>query len=122
MAGHLVQIAKDPQNTRCAGHDNQAHNVPPPLGTTHNIHFRQLTCLATISYEPLKKGELEVALDEYLGANSSQFASDSKLAPFYSSRARSAGSPMKKEVDIVGDKLKVAKRRATKAIEDVLNE
>jgi hypothetical protein len=73
------------------------------------------------SFETFKKPELELALDEYLAENSTQFSSDPKLAPYYSSRARTIGSPVKRDStasDGLGEKLKVAKRRATKAIEE----
>ncbi|KAI1845178.1 hypothetical protein JX266_008725 [Neoarthrinium moseri] len=75
------------------------------------------------NYEAFKKPELELALDEYLGENSTQFASDPKLAPYYSSRARTIGSPVKRDsssyADAPVEKLKVTKRRVIKAIEDV---
>ncbi|KAJ9156403.1 Cupin-type protein [Pleurostoma richardsiae] len=67
----------------------------------------------------LKKGDLEVHLDEYLADNASQFSSDPKLAPYYNSRAKAIGSPLKKEAP-VADAIKVAKRRATKAVEELL--
>ncbi|KAH7026002.1 uncharacterized protein B0I36DRAFT_365632 [Microdochium trichocladiopsis] len=73
------------------------------------------------NYESLKKTELELALDEYLAENSNQFSSDSKLAPYYSSRAKAAGSPVKKDAEVT-DKLRVAKRRATKSVEDLVNQ
>ncbi|KAI0179296.1 hypothetical protein GGR52DRAFT_299306 [Hypoxylon sp. FL1284] len=73
------------------------------------------------NYETLKKSELELALDEYLAENSSTFSSDPKLANYYSSRARTAGSPVKRDaVDGPADRLKVARRRATKAAEEVI--
>ncbi|KAI2602086.1 hypothetical protein GGR54DRAFT_554545 [Hypoxylon sp. NC1633] len=72
------------------------------------------------NYESLKKPELELALDEYLAENSSTFSSDSKLANYYSSRARTVGSPVKKDADGPIEKLKVAKRRATKVAEEVI--
>ncbi|KAH8671358.1 cytochrome P450 [Xylariales sp. PMI_506] len=70
------------------------------------------------SYESLKKQELEVALDEYLAENSSQFSADPKLASYYASRARTVGSPVKKDYEAPADKLKVSKRRIAKAAED----
>ncbi|KAI4861407.1 hypothetical protein F4820DRAFT_68384 [Hypoxylon rubiginosum] len=73
------------------------------------------------SYESLKKSELELALDEYLAENSSTFSSDPKLANYYSSRARTVGSPVKRDaVDGPGERLKVARRRATKAAEEAI--
>jgi hypothetical protein len=71
------------------------------------------------SYETLKKTELELALDEYLAENTTQFSSDPKLSNYYSSRARTVGSPVKKDADGPTEKLKVAKRRATKAAEEI---
>ena len=94
-----------------------------------------LTRLATHSFESLKKSELELALDEFLTQNSTQFTSDPKVAPFYSSRTRAAGSPIKRElsspvkrdismpikkdIDSPMEKpLKVPRRRTTRVIED----
>ncbi|OTB07103.1 hypothetical protein M426DRAFT_20493 [Hypoxylon sp. CI-4A] len=71
------------------------------------------------NYESLKKPELELALDEYLAENSNTFSSDPKLANYYSSRARTAGSPFKRDaVDSTVDRIRVTKRRATKSIEE----
>jgi hypothetical protein len=74
------------------------------------------------SYESLKKSELELSLDEYLSDNASSLSSDPKLAPYYQSRAKAAGSPVKKEPvkEEVEKALKVTKRRATKAAEDLV--
>ncbi|KAI1762844.1 hypothetical protein GGR53DRAFT_499880 [Hypoxylon sp. FL1150] len=74
------------------------------------------------NYESLKKPELELALDEYLAENSSTFSSDPKLANYYSSRARTAGSPVKRDavVDGPAERLRVARRRITKAAEEVI--
>ncbi|KAL1835278.1 hypothetical protein VTK73DRAFT_5842 [Phialemonium thermophilum] len=66
-------------------------------------------------YENLKKSELEAQLDDYLSENSARFSSDSKLSGYYTSRARMAGSPVKKEAP----ELKVSKRRQTKAPEEL---
>ena len=69
----------------------------------------------------MKKAELEVALDDYLSKNSSQFSSDTRLTPFY--KRRSEGSPAKKEVSPAeGEtKIKQVKRRATKAAEEFIS-
>ncbi|KAK8024224.1 hypothetical protein PG993_012290 [Apiospora rasikravindrae] len=67
------------------------------------------------NYESFKKAELELALDEYLAQNSTQFMADPKFAPYFSSRNRAAGSPIKRDLD---EKPRVSKRRLTKAIED----
>ncbi|KAI1806075.1 hypothetical protein F4811DRAFT_187930 [Daldinia bambusicola] len=73
------------------------------------------------NFESLKKPELELALDEYLAENSSTFSSDPKLANYYSSRARTAGSPFKRDApDGAVERLKVAKRRVTKAAEEII--
>jgi hypothetical protein len=72
------------------------------------------------NYENFKKPELELALDEYLAENSSQFSADPNLAPYFSSRAKAVGSPVKKDVDGAVEKLKVVKRRATKATEEIV--
>ncbi|KAI5922650.1 cytochrome P450 [Camillea tinctor] len=66
------------------------------------------------NYESLRKPELELALDEYLAENSTTFSVDPKLANYYASRARTIGSPIKKDIDAPVEKPKVIKRRATK--------
>jgi len=70
----------------------------------------------------LKKTELEVALDDYLTKNASQFSSDTQLAPFY--KGRNGSSPVKKEAaSLASDietKVKSVKRRVTKAAEELL--
>ncbi|KAI5861197.1 hypothetical protein GGS23DRAFT_157730 [Durotheca rogersii] len=71
------------------------------------------------SYESFKKTELELALDEYLAENASTFSADPKLANYYSTRARTTGSPLKKDVDAPPEKLKVSRRRTIKAPEDL---
>lgn len=76
------------------------------------------------SYDGLKKTDLEVALDEYLTENASQFSSDAKLAPFY--KNRNGSSPVKKESSTstalaeIDSKVKSVKRRATKAAEELV--
>ena len=74
------------------------------------------------SYDGMKKSDLELALDEYLNKNSSQFASDSRYTSFYKSR-RSESSPVKKEASsVLSDvdaKVKSVKRRVTKAAEEL---
>ncbi|KAG4413239.1 hypothetical protein IFR04_013628 [Cadophora malorum] len=73
-------------------------------------------------YDGLKKTELEVALDDYLTKNASQFSSDTQLAPFY--KGRNGSSPVKKEAaSLASDietKVKSVKRRVTKAAEELL--
>ncbi|KAI1188124.1 hypothetical protein F5B17DRAFT_289631 [Nemania serpens] len=71
--------------------------------------------------DSLKKVELELALDEYLAENTSTFQSDPKLANYYASRARTIGSPIKKDVDAPAERLKVStRRRVTKAAEEIV--
>ncbi|KUJ11829.1 uncharacterized protein LY89DRAFT_623990 [Mollisia scopiformis] len=72
-------------------------------------------------YDGLKKTELEVALDEYLTQNASQFSSETRLAPFYK-----RSSPVKKEPSTssalaeIDSKVKSVKRRVTKAAEELV--
>ncbi|KAM7223407.1 hypothetical protein V8F06_001284 [Rhypophila decipiens] len=66
-------------------------------------------------YESLRKSELELQLDEYLSDNATQFQGDPSLANYFASRARTAGSPVKKDLD-----LRVARRRITKAVEEIV--
>ncbi|RYO73975.1 hypothetical protein DL766_006228 [Monosporascus sp. MC13-8B] len=78
------------------------------------------------NFESFRKPELELALDEYLAENSSQFSSDPKVAPYYTSRAKNSpikgyGSPIKKDVDGTVEKLKGTRRRITKAAEEIIN-
>ncbi len=76
------------------------------------------------SYDGMKKTEIEVALDEYLTENASQFSSETRLAPFY--KRRSESSPVKKESSTssalaeIDSKVKSIKRRATKAAEELV--
>lgn len=79
--------------------------------------------MLTISrYDGLKKTELEVAIDEYLTKNASEFSNDTRFAPFY--KTRGASSPVKKEAaSLMSDletKAKSVKRRVTKAAEELL--
>jgi hypothetical protein len=73
-------------------------------------------------YDGLKKTEIEVALDEYLTKNASQYSGEARLAPFY--KRRSDSSPIKKEASsALSDaetKPKSVKRRVTKAAEDLV--
>lgn len=73
------------------------------------------------SYESYKKSELEIALDEHLAENSTQFTADPKLTSYFSSRARTIGSPIKKDPAAADglEKPKAPKRRATaKVVEE----
>lgn len=72
------------------------------------------------SYESLKKVDLEAALDRYLTQNATTFASDPKLAGFFQSQAKARGSPVKREsTDDAAKPLRVARRRTTRAPEDL---
>jgi hypothetical protein len=59
---------------------------------------------------------LEEKLDVYLGDNQTQFSTNPKLNGYYSSRSRTIGSPIKKDL---GDALKVVKKNARKAAEEI---
>ncbi|CAN8105759.1 unnamed protein product [Discula destructiva] len=59
----------------------------------------------------LKKNDLEVALDDYLTENQS-YSLNPKAAPFYQSRARATGSPLKKDMG------EPRKRRVTSKLAD----
>ncbi|KAG6006802.1 hypothetical protein E4U21_006693 [Claviceps maximensis] len=82
--------------------------------------------LGLTSYESFKKTELEVALDEFIAENSSRFANRPDLTSYFNSRSKALGSPVKKEREPIKDDierpLKVAKRRVTKAIEELASE
>jgi hypothetical protein len=73
------------------------------------------------SYESLKKSDLEAALDEFIAEHSSRFANRSDLAGYFNSRSKALGSPVKKDSvkDEVEKSLKVAKRKVSKAVEDI---
>lgn len=78
-----------------------------------------LTCDDALSTDKLKKADLEVALDEYLSENQSRFGTHPKAAPYYQSRARAIGSPVKKELPPAAEP-KVNKRRAAKVAEKTI--
>jgi hypothetical protein len=76
------------------------------------------------SFETFKKTDLEVALDDYLEENSARFSSNPDVSGYFNSRSKALGSPVKKEIpakEEVVTALKVAKRRVTKAAEDIAN-
>ncbi|KAH6690607.1 hypothetical protein F5X68DRAFT_260013 [Plectosphaerella plurivora] len=69
-------------------------------------------------YEGHKKVDLEVSLDSFLSANADKLANEPKVAPYYNSRARAAGSPTKRDMPKID--LKSATRRATRyALEEL---
>ncbi|TWU71297.1 hypothetical protein ED733_002097 [Metarhizium rileyi] len=78
------------------------------------------------NYEGLKKSELEVALDDFIAEHSSRLANRSDLTPYFNSRSKALGSPVKKEKESSKHEnekpLTVAKRRVTKAIEELTSE
>ncbi|TDZ53926.1 hypothetical protein CTRI78_v006731 [Colletotrichum trifolii] len=59
------------------------------------VELAELTGLT--GYENQKKADLEVTLDEYLAENATKFSTEPKLVPYYNSRAKAAGSPVKRE-------------------------
>lgn len=71
-----------------------------------------------LSYESLKKSDLETALDDFIAQHSDRLAKRSDLSSYFASRAKALGSPVKKESD-VEKTLKVAKRRVTKVAEEI---
>lgn len=72
------------------------------------------------SFESLKKVDLEAALDRFLTQNATTFSSDPKLAGYFQSQAKARGSPVKREsTDDAAKPLRVAKRRTTRAPEDL---
>ncbi|KAK0727093.1 cytochrome P450 [Lasiosphaeria miniovina] len=84
--------------------------------------LRQATSILTLKLHDgkfvpsLKKNDLELQLDEYLSENATQFQSNPRLGPYFNLRARTAGSPVKREAP----ELKVSKRRATKAADEIV--
>lgn len=69
------------------------------------------------SFESLKKSELELALDDYLGANEQVFSLDPKLHSYYQNRyQKRIVSPVN---DDVPERPKTVRRRATKAAEEI---
>ncbi|KAF9882184.1 hypothetical protein CkaCkLH20_00220 [Colletotrichum karsti] len=83
------------------------------------VELAELTGLT--GYESQKKADLEVTLDEYLAENATKFSREPKLVPYYNSRAKAAGSPVKREAPLT-DLVKSTRRRTTRAIEEILPE
>ncbi|KAK2029349.1 hypothetical protein LX32DRAFT_363407 [Colletotrichum zoysiae] len=79
------------------------------------VELAELTGLT--GYENQKKADLEVTLDEYLAENATQFSHNPKLAPYYNSRAKAAGSPIKREAPLTDLVKSTTRRRATRVIE-----
>ncbi|GKT60490.1 hypothetical protein ColTof4_00619 [Colletotrichum tofieldiae] len=80
------------------------------------VELAELTGLT--GYENQKKADLEVTLDEYLAENATQFSHNPKLAPYYNSRAKAAGSPVKREAPLTDLVRSTTRRRATRVIEE----
>lgn len=78
-----------------------------------------LTSNIAFSTNGLKKADLEVALDEHLAENQGRFGTHPKAVPYYQSRARAIGSPVKKELPPAAEP-KVNKRKAAKAAEQAI--
>ncbi|GAB0134869.1 hypothetical protein EsDP_00003223 [Epichloe bromicola] len=80
------------------------------------------------NYEGFKKTELEVALDDFIAQHSSHFANRPDLTSYFNSRSKALalGSPVKKERESIKDDvekpLRIAKRRVTKAIDELNSE
>ncbi|KAI1462626.1 hypothetical protein F4805DRAFT_3919 [Annulohypoxylon moriforme] len=70
------------------------------------------------NYESLKKSDLELRLDDYLGANEEAFSLDPRLHPYYQNRYQKSMriiSPVNDEPE----RPKTVRRRATKAPEEI---
>lgn len=72
----------------------------------------------------MKKVELEAALDDYLAEHTERLAGRSELQGYYNSRSKALGSPVKRETvkDEADKALKVVKKRASKATEEIAAE
>ncbi|KAJ0166325.1 hypothetical protein CTA2_7748 [Colletotrichum tanaceti] len=81
------------------------------------IELAELTGLT--GYENQRKTDLEVTLDEYLAENAALFSHNPKLAPYYKSRAKAAGSPVKREAPLTDLVRSSTRRRATRIIEEI---
>ncbi|KAG5932610.1 hypothetical protein E4U60_005108 [Claviceps pazoutovae] len=96
----------------------RAQRKPELLDLAYNIGLKQ--------YESLKKVELEIALDEFIAENAVRLAHRPDLTSYFNSRSKALGSPVKKERETVKEEierpLKIAKRRVTKAVEDLISE
>lgn len=97
--------------------DGLVADATPRGATLTMLHKRtMLTCLFRDSYEGQRKVELEATLDDYLIENADKLVNEPKVAPYYNSRAKAAGSPTKRDAPKfeVKDGLKSVKRRATR--------
>lgn len=76
------------------------------------------------SYESLKKSDLEAALDEFIAGHSTRLSNRSDLTGYFNSRSKALGSPVKRESlkDEAERALKVVKRKASKAAEELTPE
>ncbi|KAM0333224.1 hypothetical protein ACHAQA_001884 [Verticillium albo-atrum] len=82
------------------------------------VELAELVNLEGISGQ--KKADLEVTLDEFLAENEDTWAREPRFTPYYTSRARAAGSPTKRDLP-KDDALKVVRRRTTRAASEILN-
>ena len=79
--------------------------------------------LISCRHDNKKKTELELELEDFLSKNKSQYSNDSRFTSFYNKR-RLDSSPVKKEASSVlsdvENTAKSVKRRATKAVDELL--
>ncbi|KAI0885472.1 uncharacterized protein GGS22DRAFT_187755 [Annulohypoxylon maeteangense] len=71
------------------------------------------------NFESLKKSELELALDDYLGANEQVFSLDPKLHPYYQNRYQKSMRIISPANDDVQERPRTVRRRATKAADEM---
>ncbi|KAJ3483802.1 hypothetical protein NLG97_g7216 [Lecanicillium saksenae] len=110
--------------------DLRAFSWPPPSTTPilRSIHTRNLYAprQPVAPYKDLKKSDLETALDDFIAQHSARFSSNPDLAGYFTSRSKALSSPVKKEKETVKEEveksLKVAKRRVTKAADEIAAE
>lgn len=81
--GALTEIADHVGLKKCARPPFPSPSSVFSLSQLYGTSFSLTLHIATNSVERYKKIDLEVALEEYLRANSSKLASDSKVAPFF---------------------------------------
>lgn len=123
-----VRYAKDLRTRQRDKQDAPSKRAPCPAArsircrrnatqTTEQTRLISAIVRPKNSYDDLLKAELEQKLDDYLSQNSARFANDATLTPYWNSRARITGSPIKKEIV---DGLKVARRRATRVAEEIV--
>lgn len=109
--------------------DGPSHAAPPRLLACARVYTEKTRPSLTPgarSYEALKKSDLEAALDEFIAEHTTRFANRPDLTGYFNSRSKALGSPVKRERESLKDEaektLKGAKRRVTKAIEELTSE